>query len=41
MSFDNILFYQEFTDPNQAVEFEKKIKKWSRAKKTVSNRRKF
>jgi putative endonuclease len=36
-----LLFYQEFTDPNQAIEFEKKIKKWSRAKKTVSNRRKF
>ena len=28
-----LLFYQEFTDPNQAIEFEKKIKKWSRAKK--------
>ncbi|MES2239817.1 MAG: GIY-YIG nuclease family protein [Bacteroidota bacterium] len=26
-------FYQEFTVPNQAIEFEKKIKKWSRMKK--------
>lgn len=26
-------FYQEFTEPNQAIEFEKKIKKWSRLKK--------
>lgn len=26
-------FYQKFTDPNQAIEFEKKIKKWSRVKK--------
>src|SRR6478736_2614730 len=28
-----LVFYQNFTDPNQAIEFEKKIKKWSRAKK--------
>ncbi|WP_163400274.1 GIY-YIG nuclease family protein [Flavobacterium fluviatile] len=28
-----LVFYQEFLDPNQAIEFEKKIKKWSRAKK--------
>ena len=28
-----LAFYQNFTDPNQAIEFEKKIKKWSRAKK--------
>lgn len=28
-----LVFYQDFTDPNQAIEFEKKIKKWSRAKK--------
>jgi putative endonuclease len=28
-----LVFYQEFTEPNQAIEFEKKIKKWSRAKK--------
>ncbi|MDG2432752.1 GIY-YIG nuclease family protein [Flavobacterium sp.] len=28
-----LMWYQEFTDPNQAIEFEKKIKKWSRAKK--------
>ena len=28
-----LAFYQEFTEPNQAIEFEKKIKKWSRAKK--------
>lgn len=26
-------FYKTFTDPNQAIYFEKKIKKWSRAKK--------
>lgn len=26
-------FYQDFTDPNQAIEFEKKLKKWSRLKK--------
>ncbi|OAZ05399.1 GIY-YIG nuclease family protein [Flavobacterium succinicans] len=28
-----LVFYQEFMDPNQAIEFEKKIKKWSRLKK--------
>ena len=28
-----LVFYQDFMDPNQAIEFEKKIKKWSRAKK--------
>lgn len=28
-----LVFCQEFTEPNQAIEFEKKIKKWSRAKK--------
>jgi putative endonuclease len=28
-----LVFYQEFTEPNQAIEFEKKIKKWSRMKK--------
>ena len=28
-----LVFCQEFMDPNQAIEFEKKIKKWSRAKK--------
>jgi putative endonuclease len=28
-----LVFCQNFTDPNQAIEFEKKIKKWSRAKK--------
>ena len=28
-----LVFYQDFTDPNQAIEFEKKIKKWSRVKK--------
>ncbi|HET8887232.1 MAG TPA: GIY-YIG nuclease family protein [Salinimicrobium sp.] len=26
-------FYQDFLDPTQAIYFEKKIKKWSRAKK--------
>jgi putative endonuclease len=26
-------FYEEFTDVNQAIEFEKKIKKWSAMKK--------
>ncbi len=28
-----LVFYQDFMDPNQAIEFEKKIKNWSRAKK--------
>lgn len=28
-----LVFYQEFTEPNQAIEFEKKIKKWSKQKK--------
>ncbi len=28
-----LVFCQEFTDPNQAIEYEKKIKKWSREKK--------
>lgn len=28
-----LVFYQDFTDPNQAITFEKRIKKWSRAKK--------
>jgi len=28
-----LVFYQDFTDPNQAILFEKKIKKWSRQKK--------
>lgn len=28
-----LAFYQEFMEPNKAIEFEKKIKKWSRAKK--------
>ena len=28
-----LLFYQDFTEPSQAIEYEKKIKKWSRAKK--------
>ncbi len=28
-----LFFYQSFTEPNQAIAFEKKIKKWSRAKK--------
>ena len=26
-------FYQEFTEPNQAIYFEKKLKKWSKVKK--------
>ena len=29
----SLVFCQEFTDPNQAIEFEKKLKKWSRLKK--------
>ena len=29
----SLAFYQDFTEPNQAIEFEKKIKKWSREKK--------
>lgn len=28
-----LIFYQEFNDPEQAIGFEKKIKKWSRLKK--------
>jgi putative endonuclease len=28
-----LVFYQYFMDPSQAIVFEKKIKKWSRAKK--------
>jgi putative endonuclease len=28
-----LAFYQDFTEPNQAIEYEKKIKKWSREKK--------
>ena len=28
-----LVWYQEFLEPNQAISFEKKIKKWSRAKK--------
>jgi putative endonuclease len=28
-----LVFYEKFTDPNQAIEFEKKIKRWSRVKK--------
>ena len=28
-----LVFYQDFTDPSQAIEFEKKLKKWSRVKK--------
>ena len=28
-----LVFYQEFSDAEQAIVFEKKIKKWSRAKK--------
>ena len=28
-----LVWYQDFLDPNQAIVFEKKIKKWSRAKK--------
>ena len=26
-------FYQDFTEPNQAIYFEKKLKNWSKAKK--------
>ena len=28
-----IVFYQQFSDPNQAIALEKKLKKWSRIKK--------
>ena len=28
-----LVWYQEFSEPNQAIYFEKKIKKWSKAKK--------
>ena len=30
-----LVFYCEFTNPNMAIETEKKIKKWSQAKKQV------
>ncbi|MDH6252255.1 putative endonuclease [Chryseobacterium sp. H1D6B] len=30
-----LLYYCEFTDITQAISFEKKIKKWSKAKKTA------
>ena len=29
----DLVFYAEFTDPNHAIDLEKQIKKWSRAKK--------
>lgn len=29
----SLVFYQDFTNPNLAIEFEKKLKKWSRVKK--------
>ncbi|WP_291964744.1 GIY-YIG nuclease family protein [Maribacter sp.] len=29
----NLVYYCEFTDPNLAIEMEKRIKKWSKAKK--------
>ena len=32
-SIDRLMFYQEFDDINQAIEMEKKIKKWGRQKK--------
>ncbi|MNE88618.1 GIY-YIG nuclease superfamily protein [compost metagenome] len=28
-----LVYYQDFTEPNQAIYFEKKLKKWSKAKK--------
>ncbi|MCO6163328.1 GIY-YIG nuclease family protein [Flavobacterium sp. NRK F7] len=28
-----LVWYQEFTEPNQAIYFEKKLKKWSKVKK--------
>ncbi|XCF06575.1 GIY-YIG nuclease family protein [Tamlana crocina] len=28
-----LVWYQDFTEPNEAIVFEKKIKKWSKAKK--------
>ena len=28
-----LVWYQDFTEPNQAIYFEKKLKKWSKAKK--------
>ena len=28
-----LVFYQDFIEPNQAIYFEKKLKKWSKAKK--------
>jgi len=28
-----LVWYQDFLEPNQAITFEKKIKKWSKAKK--------
>ena len=31
----NLVYYCKFTDVNLAIEYEKKIKKWSRLKKTA------
>ena len=36
-----LIFYQDFNDINQAILFEKKIKKWSRAKKLALAKRDF
>jgi len=30
-----LVYYAEFTEPDLAIEFEKKIKKWSRKKKAA------
>lgn len=30
-----LVYVQTFLEPNQAIEFEKRLKKWSRAKKTA------
>ena len=37
----NLFFYAEFTDQNTAIEMEKQIKKWSKAKKEALINNKF
>ncbi|WP_111307420.1 GIY-YIG nuclease family protein [Confluentibacter sediminis] len=37
----SLVFYAEFTDPNIAIEHEKQIKKWSKAKKEALIRNEF
>ena len=35
------VYFQEFTEPNQAIAFEKKLKKWSRGKKEALIKEKY